>query len=223
MVYISHIEEFRQLKFGRKFRSGFWRNMAVEHGEKPMYRSIGIILIALFLSSAGPSGFSQLRNLSPYDYDRINAEHTFFVLKDANTASFGWACEWTHMTANAYPEKHGIFLWHFKDGSKAYSHHEEYIGDTGKLTAYLPKDESPNLEGSKREKIQPMTRTNYPVKVELWVGEAPDNAELKLEELVDAACFDAQDIEFGRTYHFSECRQASKSGRARSLIARAAK
>ena len=178
-----------------------------------MYRSTGIVLLAAFLIGANPSGFSQLRNLSPYDNDRINPEHTFFVLKDASSASFGWACEWTHMTANAYPEKHGIFVWHFKDGSKAYSRHGEYIGDTGKLTAYQPKDESSNLEGIKHDKIQPMTRTNYPVKVELWVGEAEDNTDYKLEELVDRACFDAQSIEYGRTYHFSDCGQAEQEGK----------
>ena len=172
-----------------------------------MHRLIVIVLVFAFLGSAGPSGFSQLRNLSPYLQDRINAEHTFFILKDdAGSASFGWAFEWTHLSVNAYADKQAIFVWHFKDGTKTYSLLGETIGEAGMVTSYLVTSESQNLEDARRQKKQPMTRSNYPVKIEFCIGEVGTDGIYKPEMLVDAACFDGSGIEYGHTYHFAECK-----------------
>lgn len=176
-------------------------------------RIIRILLaasIAMLLNSASPSGMAQLRNLSPYDVDCINAEHTYFVSKDDKNAGFGWASEWTHMTVNANPEKQAIFVWHFKDGSKAYARQGENIGDAGQITGYLLTDEASSLEGVDHSKVQPLTSGNYPTKVELWIGEVQSQTAYKPEMLVDSACFDAQNVEHGRTYHVSACRSEAK-------------
>jgi hypothetical protein len=49
-----------------------------------------------------------------------------------------------------------------------------------------------------------MTRSNYPEKLELWIGEAGDTG-FSPKILIDAACFHAQSIEANRTYFFSSC------------------
>jgi hypothetical protein len=169
-----------------------------------MSRTIRAFVIVVLLICANPPGFSQLRHISPYSGDRIHADQTYFVLKDANTAAFAWASEWTQGTAIDYSEKHPFFVWHFKDGSKAYSRFGIDFGDIGISLDYLLSKESGNLEDQKQNKIQPMTRTNYPVKVELWIGEEQDG--FKPETRVDAVCFDGQSIEYGRVYHFSDCK-----------------
>jgi hypothetical protein len=166
---------------------------------------------AAWLNSATPSGMAQLRNLSPYQLDRINTEHTYFVIKDENNVGFAWASEWTFMTVNTYPEKQAFFVWHFKDGSKAYSRQGENIGDAGQITGYLLTDEASSLESIEHKKIQPINRTNYPTKVELWIGEVENQTPYKPEMLVDRACFDVQSIESGRTYSCTVCRPAEKS------------
>jgi hypothetical protein len=163
-----------------------------------------------FLIGIFPSAFSQLRNLSEYTQDCINKDKTYFTLNDKGAAEFGWASEWTHVTANAEEGKAAIFIWHFKDGSKAYSLQAEDIGDIGKNAGYLLSMKSANLEDSHRKKIQPLTRDNYPVKVELWIGEINDSAGFSPETLGDAVCFVAPSIEFNRSYHFSDCPAAEK-------------
>jgi len=175
-----------------------------------LFWSLLAACMAALLNSATPSGMAQLRTLSPYEQDRINTEHTYFVSKDERSAGFGWASEWTHMTVNAYPEKQAFFVWHFKDGSRAYARQGENIGDAGQVTSYLLKDEALNLESIEHRNIQPMTRTNYPTKVELWIGEVQNQTAFKPEVLVDSACFDAQSIEYGRTYYFSDCKSEAK-------------
>jgi hypothetical protein len=169
-----------------------------------MFRIIRAFVIVVLMIGANPPGFSQLRHISPYGQDRINADQTYFVLKDANTAGFAWAAEWTQGTALDYAEKHPFFVWYFKDGSKAYSRFGIDFGDVGISLDYLLYKESGNLEDPKQNKTQPMTRTNFPVKVELWIGEEENG--FKPETRVDAACFDAQSIEYGRVYHFSVCK-----------------
>ena len=164
-----------------------------------------VVFFVLLLSIAGPPGFSQLRYPSPYSIDRINTDQTCFALKDQATASFRWASEWTQMTVQAYEENHAVFLWYFKDGTRAYSTQEEHIGDAGKVTSYLLAKESSNLESIQRNKIQPMTLTNFPVKVELWIGEAENQTAFKTGMLIGAACFNTPGIEYGRTYHFTDC------------------
>jgi hypothetical protein len=172
-----------------------------------MSRFTRLVSLSILLNIAGRSGFPQLRYPSPYSVDRINTDQTCFVLKDPATASFRWVSEWTQMTVQAYEENpnRAIFLWYFKDGTKAYSTNTDNIGDAGKLTAYQLANEASNLEGIKRNKIQPLTLTNYPVRIELWVGEAEDPTGFKPGTLIGAACFNAQGIEYGRTYHFTVC------------------
>lgn len=165
----------------------------------------------LFLMAAMcSSGFAQLRNLSEYLQDCINADKTYFILRDTGTPEFGWASEWTHVTANAIEGKAAIFVWHFKDGSKAYSLQAEDIGDIGKNAGYLLASKSSNLEDVHRKKIQPLTRNNFPVKVELWIGKIENATGYILESLGHAACFNESTIENNRTYHFSECPAAEK-------------
>jgi hypothetical protein len=172
--------------------------------------AIGTSLIVFLMTAMSSSGFSQLRNLSEYLQDCINVEKTYFILRDTDVTEFGWASEWTHVTANATEGKAAIFLWHFKDGSKAYSLQVEDIGDIGKNSGYLLANKSANLEDVHRKKIQPLTRNNFPVKVELWIGTIENEAGYTLETLGDAACFNESKIENNRTYHFSECPAAGK-------------
>ena len=161
--------------------------------------------LAVILSTAIPAGIAQLRNLSEYSQDRINTDKTYFALKENDAADFGWASEWTHTSAYAYPEKAIMFLWNFKDGSKAYARQGYLLGDAGQSTRYLWTDRAANLEDVHRKKIQPMSKSNYPVKVELWIGEIGDSTGFSPETLVDAACFNAQGIEIGKSYHFADC------------------
>ena len=170
-----------------------------------MRNLIGIACLALYLNAASPQGFSQLRNLSPYELDRINRDKTYFQLQEKDLADFGWASEWTHTTAYAYPEKAAMLVWHFKDGSKAYTRQGDLLGDAGQATGYLLCDQATNLEDAHHKKIQPMNKANYPVKVELWIGEIGDSDGFSPETLVDTACFNAQNIEYSRRYHFSDC------------------
>jgi len=167
--------------------------------------TIRIALLAFLLSGLCRPGFSQLRNHSPYIYDRINTDQTYFVLHDTNTADFGWASDWTEESAMNYEEASSMFVWHFKDGSKAYVQQGEHVGDVGMITSYSLKDKSSNLDDIHRKKIQPLTRTNYPVKIELWVGEAAKEADYKPQRLIDTVCLDAQTVEYNRTYQFVNC------------------
>jgi hypothetical protein len=175
-----------------------------------MFRIIRAFAIVMLLISANPSGFSQLRNISPYSADRIQPDKTYFVLKDSNTAAFAWASEWTQGTVVDYSEKSVFFMWHFKDGSKAYSRHKGYFDEVGISIDFLLTTESGNLEGPKQTRIQPMTLNNFPVKIELWIGAFDEQTGFKPETRVDAACFEGQSIEYGRIYHFSVCKDAGK-------------
>jgi hypothetical protein len=170
-----------------------------------MQNLAGIACLVLCLNLASPLGFSQLRNLSEYSQDCINKEKTYFTLQEKDVADFGWASEWTHTTAYAQPDKAAMFIWHFKDGSKAYTQQGDLLGDAGQATGYLMSDRSSNLENAQRKKIQPMSKTNYPVKVELWIGEIGDSKGFSPESLVDTACFDANSIEYDRRYNFADC------------------
>jgi hypothetical protein len=170
-----------------------------------MRKIIGMACLALCLHASGMPGFPQLRNLSEYSQDCINKEKTYFLLREKDDADYGWASEWTHTTANAHPEKAAMFLWHFKDGSKAYTRQGDLLGDAGQATGYLLCDQSANLQDAKRKKIQPMSKINYPVKVELWIGEVGDSEGFSPESLVDEACFNAQNIEYNHRYSFADC------------------
>jgi hypothetical protein len=174
------------------------------------FRVIRAASIAALLIGANPSGHSQLRSISPYSADRINPDGTYFVLRQPPSAAFGWASEWTQGTVQDNADKHAFFVWQFKDGTKAYAHQSDFIGDVGKTVDYLVKSESPNLESAKRDKIQPLTRANYPTRVELWLGEFNEQTGYRTETLIDSACFDSPGIEHNQTYHFSECRASPK-------------
>jgi hypothetical protein len=168
------------------------------------------VFLSFLLTAMSLSGFSQLRNLSEYSQDCINADKTYFIFRDSGAPEFGWASEWTHVTANATEGKSAIFLWHFRDGSKAYSLQAEDIGEIGKNSGYLLANKSFNLEDVHRKKIQPLTRNNYPVKVELWIGKIENETGYTLEMQSDEACLNDSTIENNRTYHFSECASAGK-------------
>jgi hypothetical protein len=170
-----------------------------------MRRIAGVISLLSLLNAVIPSALAQLRNISLYQRDRINIEKTYFILRDTGAAEFGWASEWTDTTANANIEKSAILLWHFKDGSKAYSLQIDDIGEIGKSTHYLLEEKSANLEDSRRKKIQPLTLANPPVKVELWIGKIDESSGYSLELSGDAVCFDAPKIEYNHSYRFSRC------------------
>ena len=162
-----------------------------------------IFLILLTNSSA----FSQLRNNSEYTHDGINLDKTYFVLRDTGAAEFGWASEWTNASADFYADKGAMFIWHFKDGSKAYSLQEQEIGEIGKNSGFLRERKSSNLEDIHRKNVQPLTRNNYPVKVELWIGEIGDAKGFSPEIFGAAICLNskAETIEYNHPYHFSSC------------------
>ena len=170
-----------------------------------MRRTIRGTFFLVLLSALALSGFSQLRNLSQFTQDRINPERTYFILHENGSAEFSWASEWTHMTANAYEDKAAIFVWHFKDGSKAYAQQGSGIGEIGKNSGYLLVEKAGDLEDIHRKKIQPLTLNNYPIKIELWIGTIKDPAEYALETLGDEACFPPSKIEYNSTYRSAEC------------------
>jgi hypothetical protein len=161
--------------------------------------------IVILIFAVTQPGFSQLRNLSPYSWDCINRDGTYFVLHETGTADYHWSSEWTHMTVNAYADGVILFVWHFKDGTKAYARQGESVGDLGQITGYLVTDQSQNLQDVHGGKIQPMTRENYPVKVELWIGQIGDTAGFTPGTLFDAVCLNAQTVDYGRPYHFGDC------------------
>ena len=170
-----------------------------------MRRSIGIISIFFILNAAVPLASGQLRLPSEYYSDRINIEQTYFVLYDAQTAGFGYSSEWTDATAYNFAAKNIILVWHFKDGSTAYSIMEHALGDLGQHTDYLVTEESGNLLDKSYRSIQPLTLENFPVKLELWIGAAEDQAGFNTEELIDTVCFGESAIEYGYGYYFSPC------------------
>ena len=113
-------------------------------------RKIASLLIILI--AALPLAYSQLRNHSPYDQDRINPEQTGFILHDNGTVDFQWTSEWTEMTAQSCNDEAAIFIWHLKDGTKAYSRQGELVADFGKSTAYLLAQKSSTLEDASGKK-----------------------------------------------------------------------
>jgi hypothetical protein len=169
-----------------------------------MRLNMTVAFLAFFLNSASPAGFSQLRNISEYSQDRINVDKTYFVFHDTGAADFAWASEWTLYSSIDYAGKSAIFLWHFKDGSKAYAQQAEDIGNAGQTMGYLIASKSSNLEDVHRKPVQPMTRENYPIKVELWIGDVGET-DFSPKILIDIACLDAQVIESNRIYYFSSC------------------
>jgi hypothetical protein len=165
-------------------------------------------ILFVFLIAALPPAYSQLRMHSSYDQDRINPEQTGFVLHDNGTIDFLWASEWTEMTAQSCNDEIALFVWHFKDGTKAYSKQGDLVADIGKNTAYLLKQKASTLEDISGNKIQPLTKNNYPIKVELWLGTVTEAKNYLPKSMVDYLCFPSSEIEINRTYHFSECPQA---------------
>lgn len=163
------------------------------------------VFLMFLVSILSPFANSQLRNFSQYNRDRINTDQTRFVLHDTGEAEYVWVSEWNHATAYAYDGKSAIVVWHFKDGTKAYSQQGEGVGEFGKTTGYLITDTSPYLEDIHRKKIQPLTRDNIPVKIELWIGEIVDSTGYVPEFKGDEACFQAAAIEYEISYYFSEC------------------
>lgn len=159
----------------------------------------------ILVIAAGPAATAQLRNHSPYDHDGIQREQTGFVLHEGGRAEFTWASYWTQTTAQSFPDQAALFVWHFADGTKAYSRQGELIGDLGRLTGYLVSQQGPELEDRDRRKIQPLSETNVPTRVELWIGEAGETTGYVPKVQGDHACFGAASIEVGRLYHFTEC------------------
>jgi hypothetical protein len=179
-------------------------------GEKAMYRCKRAVFLILLMSSMSPFASSQLRNISEFTQDRINNDQTYFILHDSGEAEFAWASEWTTATAYAADGKSAILVWHFKDGSKAYSQQGEGITEIGKSLGYLLTNKLRNLEDIHRKKIQPLTRDNYPVKLELWIGEIGDSTGYSPEAMGDEVCFNKTGIEYNLSYHFSSCRAGEK-------------
>jgi hypothetical protein len=163
--------------------------------------------ILCLLMGMSSSGSAQLRNNSEYMQDSINPDKTYFILHDTGAAEFGWASEWSNASADFYSEKSAIFLWHFKDGSKFYSLQEQQIGEIGKNSGFLLTRKSSKLEDIHRKSMQPLTQDNYPVRVELWIGEVGDLNGFSPEIPGAALCLKApgQKIEYNRPYHFSLC------------------
>ena len=90
-----------------------------------------VAFLAFLLNLTATPAFSQLWNNSEYIQDRINTDQTYFVLNEAGAAEFAWASEWTNDTVMNNENRSAMFLWHFKDGTTAYSLQEEFIGDIG--------------------------------------------------------------------------------------------
>jgi hypothetical protein len=164
-----------------------------------------VAFLLIILVAAFSPAYSQLRMHSPYEQDRINPDQTGFILHDDGTADFLWASEWTELTAQSCSDEVALFVWYFKDGTKAYTRHRDYITDFGKNSGYLLAQKSSSLEDARGNNIRPLTKNNFPIKVELWIGEAGETKEYSLKAIVDYLCLSASSIEPNRTYHFSDC------------------
>ncbi len=121
-----------------------------------MRLSTGITFLVCILIAASSAGSSQLRKPSDYSQDCINADHSYFIFHDTGAADFGWASEWTLDSSIDYSEKPAFFIWHFKDGSKAYSLQVADIGMAGQDIDYLIAGKSSNLEDVHRKPVQPI-------------------------------------------------------------------
>lgn len=148
---------------------------------------------------------AQLRNFSEYNRDRINTDKTYFVLHDTGDAEYAWASEWTHTTAYAADGKSAVLVWYFKEGQKAYSQQGKGIGEFGKTTGYLISDTSGDLQDILGNRIQPMSMDNYPVKIELWIGDIEDATGYRLEAKGDEVCFQAPAITYNDPHYFADC------------------
>jgi hypothetical protein len=158
-----------------------------------------------FLFTFDHPGFAQLRYSSDYSVDRINTDQTSFTLHSSGSAEYRCASEWTTMTIQINLTKTAMFVWHFKDGTKAFARQVEYVGDIGARTEFLMINPFSELEDKQGKKIQPMTRDSFPVKVEVWIGEFGDSNGYSPESMIDKACFDSQAIEYDRPYLFKGC------------------
>jgi hypothetical protein len=161
-------------------------------------------LFALLIGIFSPA-FSQLRMHSPYSQDQINPDQTGFLLHDNGAADFIWASEWSEFTAQSCTHEIAIFVWYFKDGTKAYSRQGQLIADFGQSSGYLLTQKASTLEDGNGNKIQPLTKNNYPIKIELWIGDFEDAKRYTLQSRVDYRCISATSIEANRLYHFLEC------------------
>jgi hypothetical protein len=166
---------------------------------------MSVISLVFLLNITPPPGFSQLWNISDYLHDRINTEETYFILHDTGEAEFAWASEWTNDTVQNNENRSAMFLWHFKDGTIAYSLQQQFIGDIGKNAGFLVTAQSQHLEDIHRNQIQPLSRNNYPVKVELWIGNVGHSNGFSPEFMGEAVCLNVQSIEPDRKYLFSGC------------------
>jgi len=166
-------------------------------------------VLFFLLTALSVPGMSQLRNLSDYGQDCINTEQTYFILKDTGAAEFAWASEWTHISANNFPDKMVMVVWHFKNGTKAYSRVIESLGDAGGITGYFLTGKSSDLKDVHGKSVQLMTRENYPVKIELCLGDYSESSGFSPDTLVDTACLDAQKIDYNHAYHFTGCAAAA--------------
>jgi len=170
-----------------------------------MYRFVEAISLMAMLGIASPSGFAQLRYNSDYSMDRINTEQTSFLLKSSGVAQYHCSSEWTTLTVQTNLTRTVFFVWHFKDGTKGFARQVEYIGDIGVRTEFLLTHSIADLEDQRGNKIQPLTRDNFPIRVEVWIGESEAASGYITEIMIDKACLDAQTIEFNRPYHFKIC------------------
>jgi hypothetical protein len=169
-------------------------------------RPTRIVLSILFLLSlTSATGICQLRNMSEYTVDRINTDQTHFILRETGEAEYVWSSEWTTSTAYANDGKDAIVIWIFKDGTKAYCQQGNGVGEFGKITGYLITDRASTLEDIHGRKIQPLTLENYPVKVELWIGEIGKDTGYAPEAKGNEACFNAPGIQYNISYNFSGC------------------
>ena len=170
-----------------------------------MRKPIRTAFLALLFCTAGSSGYPQLRYNSDYALDRVNPELTSFTLHDTGAAEYQCASEWTTLTVQTNLTKTAMFLWHFNDGTKAFARQVEYVGDIGARTDFLMVNQFSNLEDKLGKKVQPMTRENFPVKVEVWIGEFGESGGYSPEILVDKACFDLKSIEMNHPYSSKAC------------------
>jgi len=170
-----------------------------------MRQFIQTVTFVFLVSGMSPLADAQLRNMSQYDWDRINTEQTRFILHDTGEAEYFWVSEWNHSTAYAADGKSAIVVWHFKDGTKAYSEQGNGIGEFGKTRGYLISDTSSHLEDIHRNSIQPLSLDNYPVMIELWIGEIEESTGYNPEAKGDEACFTETAIESNISYYFSGC------------------
>ena len=164
-----------------------------------MRPGIRVVVAVVLITVSEPFTYGQ----AGFPEDRIDTVNTTFAFGP----NFRWSSEWTSETVATHGDKNVMFLWHFKDGTVGYVFNGNHLSDAPLVGYRMSNAGASPLEDINRNSIQPLTLTNFPVKVELYLGESEFFTTYVPQILIDTVCFGGESIESGQVYHLSreEC------------------